>query len=68
MQRGGESDIEKHKRFSCTELYEKRFTGSACNKQPSDDDENEKCSRAEDDLLVDIQRDEETKSDAINDG
>lgn len=51
--REGKGDIEKYERISCTILYGKHFTGGACGTHALDDDENEKCSRVEDDLVVD---------------
>lgn len=44
----------------------KTLISGICDAQKADDDENQKCSRAEDDLLVENQRDEEAESNAIN--
>lgn len=65
--RGGKGDFVKHKRLSCAKLDEKWFAGGACDTKASDDDENKKYSRAENDLLVDNQRYQGSESDKIND-
>lgn len=53
------NNIIKHNSPLCTNRFETSFTGDASDIQLTDDDEDKKCSMAEDDLLVINQLDQE---------